>query len=96
MFSQRPKENVTCTILSQHDILKMPAHNAGVREKEIAWSKTNHITDQDSTQLEMHVVNFLTENYSTKLKLRSQASHAKKRNVPLMFIFTWLTKSLYT
>lgn len=59
------------------------------RRKKIVWSK-----ETTSTQLEMRVVNCLTENYSTKWKLRCQASHTKKRNIPLMFIFTWLMKSL--
>lgn len=95
MFFWRPKENIMCTILSQQDILKMPTQNAGLGEKKNILIKRDHITDHYSTQLEMHVVNFLTENYSTKLKLRSQASHAKKWNVPLMFTFTWLRKSLY-
>jgi len=73
--------------------MKMPTHIAGLGEKGIAWSKQT-TSDHKSIQLGMHVVNFLTENYSTKLKLRSQASHTK-RNAPLMFILTWFIKSLY-
>lgn len=36
MFPPRPKENIMRAILSQRDALKMPAHNAGLREKGMA------------------------------------------------------------
>lgn len=43
-------------------------------------------------QLEIHVESFPGENCSTKLKLRTQASHTEKKT--LMFIFTWPIEKL--